>query len=236
MDMVKWEQIAEANKTIGTMPFERFNRKTGKYDVKDYAEVNQRVKAFRMCFPTGKIETEILALDDKVVRMRATAGFYADDGHFVLLATGTAFEVKAASNINQTSYIENCETSAVGRCLGFCGFGIETSICSAEEMTNALAQQTARDPEPVQNAPIPRYPAPAKPAQPKAEAKPAEADGAESAEEMAYRALCLTKFPEAAMDESCVRHFGTPFSGTPVAKIMEMLPADKLNMIPDREV
>lgn len=225
MDMVNWEQIAAANAAIGTTDIKG----------KDYAQVNQRVKAFRMCYPTGLIETEIIYDDDAMVKMRAKAGYYTEDGHFVLLATGTAFEVKAASMVNRTSYIENCETSAVGRCLGFCGFGVETSICSAEELTNALAQ-TARDPEPVQNAPIPRYPAPAKPAQSKAEAKPAEADGAESAGEMAYRALCLTKFPEAAMDESCVRHFGTPFSGTPVAKIMEMLPADKLNMIPDMEV
>lgn len=230
MDIVKWEQIAAANAAIGTTNIKG----------KDYAQVNQRVKAFRMCYPTGLIETEIIYDDDAMVKMRAKAGYYAEDGRFVLLATGTAFEVKTASMVNRTSYIENCETSAVGRCLGFCGFGVETSICSAEELTNALAQQTARDPEPVQNAPIPRYPAPAKPAgapaQPKTEAKPANADVEESAEELAYRALCLTKFSEAAMDESCIRQFGTPFNATPVAKIMEMLPADKLNKIPDRVV
>lgn len=226
MDMVKWEQIAAANAAIGTTDIKG----------KDYAQVNQRVKAFRMCYPTGLIETEVIFDDDAVVKMRAKAGYYAEDGRFVLLATGTAFEVKVASMVNRTSYIENCETSAVGRCLGFCGFGVETSICSAEELTNALAQQIVRESEPAQNAPIPRYPAPAKPAPTKAETKPAEADGAESAEELAYRALCLTKFSEAAMDESCYRRFGKRFSATPVAKIMEMLPADKLNKIPDREV
>ena len=33
--------------------------------------------------------------------------------------------------------IENCETSAYGRCLGFAGFGVDTSVASAEDMERA---------------------------------------------------------------------------------------------------
>ena len=43
--------------------------------------------------------------------------------------------------INKTSYIENCETSAVGRALGIFGIGVDTSIASAEEVLNAINNQ-----------------------------------------------------------------------------------------------
>ena len=58
-----------------------------------------------------------------------------------ILGTGTAQEKEGSSFINKTSYIENCETSAVGRALGMAGFGIDTSIRSLEEMQNAELQQ-----------------------------------------------------------------------------------------------
>ena len=35
-----------------------------------------------------------------------------------VIAQGHAHEVQGSSNINKTSYVENCETSAVGRALG----------------------------------------------------------------------------------------------------------------------
>ena len=52
-------------------------------------------------------------------------------------------EKESTSYINKTSYIENCETSAVGRALGMAGFGIDTSVASYEEVSNAIAQQEA---------------------------------------------------------------------------------------------
>jgi len=47
----------------------------------------------------------------------------------------------SSSYINKTSHIENCETSAVGRALGFLGIGIDTSIASADEVINAVNNQ-----------------------------------------------------------------------------------------------
>jgi hypothetical protein len=58
-----------------------------------------------------------------------------------IIGTGIAQEKESSSYINKTSYIENCETSAVGRALGMCGFGIDTSIASYEEVTNAINNQ-----------------------------------------------------------------------------------------------
>lgn len=111
---------------------------------KNYVEVNQRIKAFRMLYPEGTIETEILqherveclGEETNVVIMKATI----KNGDLIL-GTGTAYEKENSSFINKTSYIENCETSAVGRALAMCGIGIDTSIASAEEVINAINNQ-----------------------------------------------------------------------------------------------
>ena len=109
---------------------------------KDYVEVNKRVMAFRELEPNGTITTEIVDIkEDKngggIVTMKATVC----DGEGRILATGTAQEKESSSYINKTSYIENCETSAVGRALGFIGIGTDTSIASAEEVLNAITNQ-----------------------------------------------------------------------------------------------
>jgi len=109
---------------------------------KEYIEVNQRIKAFRMLFPMGSISTELLSLEDGICIFRATVS--DEDGR--TLGTGTAYEKENSSFINKTSYIENCETSAVGRALAMCGFGIDTSIASYEEVANAKKQQEQNDP------------------------------------------------------------------------------------------
>ena len=107
---------------------------------KDYAEVPQRVKAFRSLYPTGTISTEVVMIENGLCVMHATV---AVDG--VILGEGTAYEKEGSSFINKTSYIENCETSAVGRALGFAGFGIDVSIASYEEVMNAKKQQKIMD-------------------------------------------------------------------------------------------
>lgn len=104
---------------------------------KDYIQVNQRIKAFRYCYPKGTIKTTIISQNEEEVMMEAE--IFDEDGR--LLANGHAWELKSSSYINKTSYIENCETSAIGRALGMCGFGIDTSVASAEEVETAQAQQ-----------------------------------------------------------------------------------------------
>ena len=129
-----WEQLQKRNEMINKIPLKG----------KEYREVFQRVKAFRMLYPEGSIETEIISLQDGVVVMKATA---RDDGGRIL-GTGLAYEKEGSSNVNRTSYIENCETSAVGRALGFVGIGIDMSIASAEEVINATIQASEEKPKP----------------------------------------------------------------------------------------
>ena len=115
---------------------------------KSYMEVNQRIKAFRMLYPTGTIETEMLSNENGICVFKAKVGYtnpFYEDGKikqlYTLLGTGTAYEKEGSTFINKTSYIENCETSAVGRALAMCGIGIDTSVASAEEVQNAINNQ-----------------------------------------------------------------------------------------------
>ena len=133
---IKYADIEKANKSI----------KTTDIKGKDYAEVNQRIKAFRMIYPQGTIKTILVSNNDGICVFRAEAYEYEkcnENGNYEskLLGTGTAYEKENSTFINKTSYIENCETSAVGRALGMCGFGIDTSVASAEEVQNAMANQ-----------------------------------------------------------------------------------------------
>ena len=108
---------------------------------KDYAEVNQRIKAFRMVYPDGFITTIMESNENGVCVFRCQVGFYLEDGSMRILGSGTAYEKEGSTFINKTSYIENAETSAVGRALGMAGFGIDVSVASAEEVANAIANQ-----------------------------------------------------------------------------------------------
>lgn len=125
--MTKSDEIKKANQSL----------KSTDIKGKGYIEVNQRIKAFRQVYPTGTISTDIVSLENGVVMMKATV--LDEDGK--TLATGLAYEKESSSFINKTSFIENCETSAIGRALGFCGFGIDSSVASAEEVENAILNQ-----------------------------------------------------------------------------------------------
>lgn len=136
--MITFDEIIKANKLIETMDLKG----------KDYCPVNQRIKAFRAVCPDGFIHTEMTANDNGICVFRAEVGYFEEDKTRHILGTGTAYEKESSSFVNKTSYIENCETSAVGRALGMAGFGIDTSIASAEEVQNAILNQGEPQPKP----------------------------------------------------------------------------------------
>lgn len=125
-----FEELKKANELIATINLKG----------KEYAEVNQRVKAFRFLFPEGTILTKMEHYDGETVIFSATAYNGAE-----VLSKGTAWEKFGTSNVNRFSALENAETSAVGRCLGFLGLGIDTSIASAEEIQNAELNEPLED-------------------------------------------------------------------------------------------
>ena len=204
-----WQSLVKANAAIRTTSIKG----------KEYAEVNQRVKAFRTLYPEGFITTEILCREGGLCIIKATVGHYAD-GKSVILATGTAYEKEGSSQINRTSYIENCETSAVGRALGMAGFGIDTSIASADEMSNALLQQNTNDVQkPVQAAPHVQKPVQAVQAAPYDILQ-------ETAADSELRLKWLERYGEKALDASCKKRFGAGFAQTPIDKIKAVMPQE----------
>jgi hypothetical protein len=129
--------------------------------LKDYVEVNVRIERFHAKYPNGRIDTEVNIIETQPREVLVKANVYRDINDMVPSATGHAHEVHGSSYINRTSFIENAETSAVGRALAILGFEIKKSVASREEVANAQHQQTQ----------------PAQPAQPAAQAsdKPSEA-------------------------------------------------------------
>lgn len=124
---MEWKDLEQANKELDTIPLQG----------KQYVMVNKRVLAFRKLCPMGSISTDILSMQDGVVVMKCTI----TDEHGSVLGTGMAYEKESSSYINKTSFIENCETSAVGRALAMVGIGVDASMCSAEELVNAINNQ-----------------------------------------------------------------------------------------------
>jgi hypothetical protein len=103
---------------------------------KDYRTVAERVELFHQNHKNAEksITTEILHNDESTVMMKTTVT--VGDSTY----TGHAVEVYNSSMINKTSALENCETSAIGRALASAGLG-GTEFASADEVTNAIAQQ-----------------------------------------------------------------------------------------------
>ena len=100
---------------------------------KQYETVALRVQKFREKHPDYRLITEIIERTDACVVMRAA--IYNGD---TLLATGHAEEYRKASEINKTSALENCETSAIGRALASLGLG-GTEFASADEVARAVS-------------------------------------------------------------------------------------------------
>lgn len=101
---------------------------------KDYILVNERIKAFRSNFKDYALTSEIVEVSDSHCLMRASV----IDPQGRVVATGYARETVSKSPINKFAFVENAETSAWGRALGNFGIGVDTAICSAEELLQKL--------------------------------------------------------------------------------------------------
>jgi hypothetical protein len=105
---------------------------------KKYSTVNERHKHLLQYFPEARFNEEILFHDaDRVI---VKTELYIGD---VIYSVGTAEEFRNSSFINKTSALENCSSSALGRCLA--AFGLSGSeYASAEELVNALNNQNTK--------------------------------------------------------------------------------------------
>ena len=108
---------------------------------KQYQTVALRIQQFWKLHPDWSLITENVQTTVEVVVFSCRA--LDETGR--VRANGHAEEKWKSSQINKTSAVENCETSAVGRCLANLGLGGDYAIASAEELQNALHQQASND-------------------------------------------------------------------------------------------
>lgn len=117
---------------------------TGKVNIhgKDYETVASRVKKFRDNADNAEfsIMTQLVERNESEVVFKAS--IINKDGKIV--ATGHAEEKRSASTINNTSALEVCETSAIGRALANFGLG-GTEFASADEVAQAIKGQSFTD-------------------------------------------------------------------------------------------
>lgn len=100
----------------------------------DYVPVAERIEQFYTAHPAGRILTSIIEHDREAGFVLIRAEVYRNSEDTMPAATGHAFELKGEGYVNKTSYLENCETSSVGRALALLGFEVRRGIASREEM------------------------------------------------------------------------------------------------------
>ena len=106
------------------------------FNLDDYEPVEVRLEKFWKEHEDGRIETELLeASKDRFIVM---ARLYRTEADAKCWTTGIAEETVSQRGVNQTSALENCETSAIGRALANAGYATKGKRPSKEEMNKVV--------------------------------------------------------------------------------------------------
>jgi hypothetical protein len=106
------------------------------FNLADYEPVEVRLEKFIKDYPDFRISTELEVIESNRYVVKAYLFKTATDG--VAWATGLAEETVTSRGVNQTSALENCETSAIGRALANAGYAPKGKRPSREEMTKVV--------------------------------------------------------------------------------------------------
>ena len=120
----------------------------------DYETVADRLVRWWKQYPTGRIVTTMVHYDAQTVVFRAEG--WANDTAAEPIATGFAEEVLGSSPVNKTSFVENCETSAIGRMISNSPIGTNGPRPSREEINKVERRGEAVSPT---GNPVNEYPA-----------------------------------------------------------------------------
>ena len=116
-----------------------------KFDLLNYASVNERIALFVSEFPDGSIQTFVRHIDGPEIVMEARVFRTPLDVEKGAYSSGFAREVEGKSNVNSTSHVENCETSAIGRALANMGYGVSKERASRSEMIKVARMNREMD-------------------------------------------------------------------------------------------
>ena len=114
------------------------------FNLADYEPVEVRLEKFIKDYPAFRISTELEVVE--ATRYIVKAYLYKDSADVVAWATGYAEETVTSRGVNQTSALENCETSAIGRALANAGYAPKGKRPSREEMTKVVAAKPVKPP------------------------------------------------------------------------------------------
>jgi hypothetical protein len=104
------------------------------FDLSNYETVEDRlVRFWAEHGPGARVETVMMSYDGDSCIFRAEV--YFKNSETVPTATGYAQEIRSDRGVNATSFVENCETSAIGRALANCGYATHGKRPSREEMS-----------------------------------------------------------------------------------------------------
>ena len=109
------------------------------FNLADYEPVEVRLEKFIKDYPDFRISTELEVVE--ATRYIVKAYLFKAKEDSVAWATGYAEETVTSRGVNQTSALENCETSAIGRALANAGYAPKGKRPSREEMTKVVAKK-----------------------------------------------------------------------------------------------
>ena len=114
------------------------------FNLADYEPVEVRLEKFIKDYPAFRIATELEVVE--ATRYIVKAYLFKDASDGVAWATGYAEETVSSRGVNQTSALENCETSAIGRALANAGYAPKGKRPSREEMTKVVTPRVTKPP------------------------------------------------------------------------------------------
>ncbi|HLL13816.1 MAG TPA: hypothetical protein VK388_01940 [Pyrinomonadaceae bacterium] len=117
-------------------------RQNARFNPEEYITVSERVEKFYEKYPNGRILTNVVELNHETGFVLMQAMVYREATDTQPSATGHASEVRGDSYINKNSFVENCETGAVGRALALLGFEVKRGIASREEIEKTSRMAT----------------------------------------------------------------------------------------------
>jgi hypothetical protein len=112
------------------------------FNLADYEPVEVRLEKFIKDYPAFRISTELEVVE--ATRYIVKAYLYKDASDSLAWATGYAEETVTSRGVNQTSALENCETSAIGRALANAGYAPKGKRPSREEMGKVVAKKAEK--------------------------------------------------------------------------------------------